>query len=115
MKLSKGKNTLDERVDNINSVIHEKNKQIDELEKDIAGLYKDRLELQLHPFKLGDTVITEVQMGKTRKETECVLEAGGLGTLYVRPIKADGELSSRRFSLNPVMGKTYHDYIKKKQ
>lgn len=106
------------RIDEITAIIKGKEKLIADTKNEIALLSKERLELQIAPFKLGDTVLAEVQVGKTRKETECVLEAGEgafLGTLYVRPIKANGELSGRRFSICPTCDKGYKDLFKKKQ
>lgn len=79
--------------------------EIDQLNAKLGFLNQKRLELLIAPYKLGDRVIAEVQVGKTKKKTECILEAGEgdfLGTLYLRPIKNDGEPSGRRFSLCPA-------------
>lgn len=79
--------------------------EIDQLNAKLGFLNQKRLELLIAPYKLGDRVIAEVQVGKTKKKTECILEAGEgdfLGTLYLRPIKNDGKPSGRRFSLCPV-------------
>ncbi len=69
------------------------------------------LNLRISPFKVGDYCMAEVNAGKTKKVQKCLLENEG-GTLYLRPVKNDGELSGRHFSLVPVSGKTYSDYLK---
>ena len=99
------------RIAEISTLIEEKRSAISTLNEEIETLLKERVELQIYPHKLGDTVVAEVQVGKTRKKTECVLEMGDGGTLYVRPFKNDGELSGRRFSLIPVGNMTYQDLI----
>lgn len=75
------------------------------------ALEKELLELKIAPFKLGDYVMAEVSAGKTKKLQKCLLENDG-GILYVRPVKADGELSNRHFSVIPVGNKTYSDILK---
>lgn len=99
------------RIAEITAEINEKCKQAADLKMEIEELAKKRLELSIYPHKLGDKVVAEVQSGKTRKKTECVLEAGENGALYVRPFKNDGELSGRRFSICPVGGQSYSDFI----
>ena len=99
------------RIAEISTLIEEKRSAISTLNEEIETLLKERVELEIYPHKLGDTVVAEVQVGKTRKKTECVLEMGDGGTLYVRPFKNDGELSGRRFSLIPVGNMTYQDLI----
>lgn len=99
------------RIAEISTLIEEKRSAISTLNEEIETLLKERIELEIYPHKLGDTVVAEVQVGKTRKKTECVLEMGDSGTLYVRPFKNDGELSGRRFSLIPVGNTTYQDLI----
>ena len=99
------------RIAEISTLIEEKRSAISTLNEEIETLLKERVELAIYPHKLGDTVVAEVQVGKTRKKTECVLEMGDGGTLYVRPFKNDGELSGRRFSLIPVGNMTYQDLI----
>lgn len=99
------------RIEEISTLIEEKRSAISTLNEEIETLLKERIELEIYPHKLGDTVVAEVQVGKTRKKTECVLEMGDGGTLYVRPFKNDGELSGRRFSLIPVGNMTYQDLI----
>ena len=104
-------NDNSKRIAEISTLIEEKRSAISTLNEEIETLLKERIELQIYPHKLGDTVVAEVQVGKTRKKTECVLEMGDGGTLYVRPFKNDGELSGRRFSLIPVGNMTYQDLI----
>lgn len=99
------------RIAEISTLIEEKRSAISTLNEEIETLLKERVELEIYPHKLGDTVVAEVQVGKTRKKTECVLEMGDGGTLYVRPFKNDGELSGRRFSLIPIGNTTYQDLI----
>lgn len=99
------------RVAEIDTLIKEKKSTISTLNEEIETLLKERIELEIYPHKLGDTVVAEVQVGKTRKKTECVLEMGEGGILYVRPFKNDGELSGRRFSLIPTGKTTYQDLI----
>ena len=99
------------RIAEISTLSEEKRSAISTLNEEIETLLKERVELEIYPHKLGDTVVAEVQVGKTRKKTECVLEMGEGGTLYVRPFKNDGELSGRRFSLIPVGNMTYQDLI----
>lgn len=99
------------KIAEVDSKINKKCSEVEKLNEEIIQLRKERLELSLYPHKLGDTVVAEVQVGKTRKKSECVLEMSDGGILYVRPIKKDGELSGRRFSLVPMGNKTYHDFI----
>ena len=104
-------NDNSKRIAEISTLIEEKRSAISTLNEEIETLLKERVELQIYPHKLGDTVVAEVQVGKTRKKTECVLEMGEGGTLYVRHFNNDGELSGRRFSLIPVGNMTYQDLI----
>lgn len=99
------------RIAEIDTLISKKKQTISDLNVEIGELLKERIELEIYPHKLGDTVVAEVQVGKTRKKTECVLEMSEHGTLYVRPFKSDGELSGRRFSLCPTGKITYKDLI----
>lgn len=72
---------------------------------------REMLEIKLRPFKIGQTVLADIPSGRSRKLQKCLLECEG-GTLYLRPVKNDGELSGRHFSMTPVGGKTYADYLK---
>lgn len=106
-----GLSDMAKKIAEVDSKINKKCSEVEKLNEEILQLRKEKLELSLYPHKLGDTVISEVQVGKTRKKSECVLEMSDGGILYVRPIKKDGELSGRRFSLVPTGNKTYHDFI----
>lgn len=106
-----GLSDMAKKIAEVDSKINKKCSEVEKLNEEILQFRKEKLELSLYPHKLGDTVIAEVQVGKTRKKSECVLEMSDGGILYVRPIKKDGELSGRRFSLIPTGGKTYHDFI----
>lgn len=99
-----------ESIDSLQKILHEKQAEILNLENECVFLQQEIILLQIHPFKLGDEVIAEVPMGRVKKKCKCILEM--IGTiLYVRPYKSDGELSNRRYSVNPVDGKTYKDYL----
>lgn len=106
-----GLSDMAKKIAEVDSKINKKCSEVEKLNEEILQLRKEKLELSLYLHKLGDTVIAEVQVGKTRKKSECVLEMSDEGILYVRPIKKDGELSGRRFSLVPTGNKTYHDFI----
>lgn len=106
-----GLSDMAKKIAQVDSEINKKCSEVAKLNEEILQLRKEKLEFSLYPHKLGDTIVTEVQVGKTRKKSECVLEMSEDGILYVRPIKKDGELSGRRFSLIPTGGKTYHDFI----
>lgn len=91
-------------VEEVMAEIEERKKRIAVLEAEIESLHKERIELLISPYKLGDKVLAEVQMGKTKKKVECILEAGSgetMGILYLRPFKEDGSLSGRRFMMLP--------------
>lgn len=91
------------QIEKVEAEIKSVQAEVDRLNAKLGLLNRQRLELLIAPFKIGDHVVTEVQVGKTKKKTECILEAGEgdfLGTLYVRPIKNDGYPSGRRFSMN---------------
>lgn len=101
----------DSRIASIKESIEENNARIRELQEVNQDLYEELLEERLKPFKIGGYAMTEVVAGKSKKVQKCLLECEH-GTLYVRPVKADGELSGRHFSLIPVCGKTYSDFLK---
>lgn len=113
MKLNYKK--TDNKVSMLDTKIKETKGEIKDLENRLEALYKERLELLIAPYKLGDHVLAEVPCGAGRRVTECLLENGltgeSTGTLYLRPFKTDGELSERRFSLIPVGDKKYKDYF----
>ena len=92
--------------------------EIDNLKTDISTLInlkeqkkRELLELQIKPFKIGGYAIAEIPSGRNRKEQKCLIECE-CGILYVRPVKEDGSLSGRHFSIYPLRDKTYADYLK---
>lgn len=95
---------LKSKIKSIDSDIHFLNIERSKLEKEL-------LEIQIHPFKIGGYAMAEVNAGKTKKMQMCLIENEG-STLYVRPIKANGELSNRHFSIIPVGEKSYSDFLK---
>lgn len=106
-KLNTRVGTDSKQIEKVDAEIKSVQAEIDQLNAKLGLLNQKRLELLIAPYKLGDHIITEVQVGKTKKKTECILEAGEgdfLGTLYVRPIKNDGTPSGRRFSMNNYEG-----------
>lgn len=73
-------------------------------------LQKELLEIKIKPFKVGDYCMAEVRAGKFLKVRKCLIE-NERGILYLRPVN-NGELSGRHFSLTPIPGKSYSDYLK---
>lgn len=77
--------------------------QIEELEKKKLAIRAEMANIRIKPFKVGDTVMCEVPNGrsKNKKLQKCVIEVGGVvgDTVYVRPIKENGELSGRHFAV----------------
>lgn len=112
-KQDKSLSDVEKKIADVDLEIGLKKKQAESIQQEIQDLYKKRLELAIYPHKLGDKVLAEVQVGKTRKKSECVLEMGEGGTLYVRPFKNDGSPSGRRFSIIPVGETTYQDLLEK--
>lgn len=102
-KLSKVTELM-KKISDIDTEIHKKYEEREVLEREL-------LEVKISPFKLGDYVMAEVNAGKTKKVQKCLLENDG-STLFVRPVKSDGELSNRHFSVIPVPGKDYSDFLK---
>lgn len=91
--------------------IKQKESEVSALNIEIKKLKEDVLTLELAPYSIGEEVLCEVPVGKTRKECTCVIECED-GCCYVRPYKNDGTLSGRRFSITPIKGKTYADYFR---
>lgn len=71
------------------------------LQDKIAELKEESLKIDIKPFKIGGYAIALIPSGRSAKEQKCLLECEN-GTLYVRPIKEDGELSGRHFSIIPI-------------
>lgn len=61
-------------------------------------LRKDLLSLDITPFKLGDYALVEITVGRNKEWKKCLLEYYG-GMLYARPVKEDGSLSARHYSV----------------
>lgn len=112
MALKKATNKNNNKVSNLMAEISSINAEILELNTKKRELEKELLEEQIKPFKIGGYALVQVPCGKTTKEQKCLLECGEWGTLYVRPVKADGELSGRHFSIIPVAGHNYLEYLK---
>lgn len=85
--------------------------EIERLQGKKEVLQRELLEHNIKPFKIGDYALAKVPSGKSMKEQKCLLECEH-GILYVRPVKADGELSGRHFSLTPCGNYTYADCLK---
>lgn len=100
-----------EKYNELATKIEELNKQQRELKEQIQSLKEEQTALRLLPFKVGDKVWYNVQQGKNKKETICVIETDN-DTVYVRPYKKDGQLSDRRFSVWEL-SKTYVEQFRK--
>lgn len=65
----------------------------------------------ISPCKIGEYVSAEVPSGKSKKWTKCLLElnmnSDTTASVYVRPIKNDGELSGRHFEVLFISGTSY--------
>ena len=95
--------------------IKQRQKEISDLVANLKAEYKELneelLSIQIAPFKLGGYALAEISSGRSKKWQKCLLECEN-GSLYVRPVKDNGELSGRHFSIFPWNGKTYADYLK---
>lgn len=112
LKAKKIEGNKEEKIIKLIDEISGINKQIFDLQVEREEKKNTILAIKLAPYKIGDYVVAEVPSGRgTRKSQKCLLECED-GTLYLRPVKADGNLSGRRFSLIPVGGKSYSDYFK---
>lgn len=80
------------------------------LQQEKIEVQKEMLEIKIAPFKIGDIVLAEIPSGRGKKWQKCLLECEN-GILYLRP-KKDNGYSHRHFSLTPVGGKTYSDFLK---
>lgn len=84
--------------------------KIFQLQQEKIDIQKEMIEIKIAPFKIGDIVLAEVPSGRSKKWQKCLLECEN-GILYLRP-KKDNGYSQRHFSLTPVGGKTYADFLK---
>lgn len=100
-----------EKYNELATKIEELNKQQWELGEQIRSLKEEQTALRLLPFKVGDKVWCNVQQGKNKKETICVIEIDN-NIVYARPYKKDGQLSDRRFSVWEING-TFAEQFRK--
>lgn len=99
------------RVEEIKNTINGITNQIIALETRKMELTKELLTIEIAPFKIGGYALAEISSGRSKKWQKCLLECEN-STLYVRPIKEDGELSGRHFSIIPWGDQTYSDFLK---
>ena len=102
--------TNNNRLAEIEVEISRLHKRIQADRETISSLQSEKLSLEIAPFKIGDYALVEIATGRTRKQQKCLLECVD-GMLYARPVKNDGELSGRHFSVIPF-GKKYSDVLK---
>lgn len=84
---------------------------------EISSLYTRRkelnralLELEIAPFKIGGYALVEITSGRNSKWQKCLLEYEK-GVLFARPVKEDGSLSGRHYSLLSIY-KPYSELLK---
>ena len=99
------------RKEEIKNLLKEVEVKISNLNAERTALQEEALSIDIAPFKIGDYALAEVSSGRSKKWQKCLLECES-GYLYVRPVKEDGELSGRHFSLIPVSGHKYSEYLK---
>lgn len=105
------KSNDEEKFLQLMSEVTDLDKQIFALQQRKEQVQNEMLEIKIKPFKVGQTVLAEIPSGRSKKWQKCLIESES-GILYLRPVKADGELSGRHFSLTPIGDKTYTDYLK---
>lgn len=113
MALKKARKTMvsdEEKFLQLMNEVKDLDKQISALRHKRGEIYNEMLEIKIKPFKVGQIVLAEISCGRNKKWCECLIECER-GTLYLRPKKENG-YSKRHFSLIPVGGKTYTDYLK---
>lgn len=112
MALKKANKTNDEVLKKqLKNDIEDIKEQIRDLQDELLDKEAELLELDIKPFKIGGYALVNIPSGRTTKEQKCLLECVG-DTLYARPVKEDGELSGRHFSIIPVSGHKYSEYLK---
>ena len=111
MALKKTDKSSDSRIAEINAEISKIHQRIQADIETVSSLQSEKLSLEIAPFKVGDYCMAEVRAGKFLKVRKCLIE-NERGILYLRPVNNNGELSGRHFSLTPIPGKTYSDYLK---
>ena len=85
--------------------------QIFQLHQKKIKLQEEILEIKIAPFKIGDYAYADIPSGRSVKNQKCLLECEN-GTLYLRPVTKNGELSGRHFSCTPIT-KSYSEVLKK--
>ena len=85
--------------------------QIFQLQQEKIKLQEEILEIQIAPFKIGDYAYADIPSGRSVKNQKCLLECEN-GTLYLRPVTKNGELSGRHFSCVSIT-KPYSELLKK--
>jgi len=90
----------------MNEKLKELNKELDRINQSIEALKEEKrkvneeiVSIKISPFKVGDTVLCNIPSGRSVKLQKCIIEIGGVydDTAFVRPIKANGELSGRHY------------------
>lgn len=110
MALKKKENTVNLTVEQLKTDIRGIDVKINILQREKEVKQRQLIELEIKPFKIGGYALVEIPCGKTKKEQKCLLECEN-GILYARPLKADGELSGRHFSLISIL-KPYSELLK---
>ena len=100
----------EKRIYELRATISRLDIEISTLRREKAFKEIELLELEIKPFKIGGYALVEVPCGKTKKWQKCLLEHEH-GVLYARPVKENGELSGRHFSIIPVT-KPYSEVLK---
>ena len=114
LKKVKAKETTSKNVERkaeIKNLLKEIEVKISNLQDEKIALQEELLSIDIAPFKVGDYVLAEVSSGRTKKWQKCLIECES-GFLYVRPVKEDGELSGRHFSIIPFGEQKYSDFLK---
>lgn len=88
-------------------VIKSEIKSLTEKQKEIESQI---LSLEIEPFEIGGYALVEITSGRSKKWQKCLLECVE-GILYARPVKENGELSGRHFSLISIT-KPYSELLK---
>ena len=108
IKKAKATNSDDrKRISELWDSISNIDSTISKLQEQKRVLQEEMLSIEIAPFKIGGYALAEVSSGRSKKEQKCLLECED-GILFLRPVKPDGELSGRHFSLIPIDG----DYLK---
>ena len=85
--------------------------KIFQLQQEKIEAQEEMLNIKIAPFKIGDFALANIPSGRSMKEQKCLLECEN-GTLYLRPVNKDGELSGRHFSCIPV-NSDYSEVLKR--